>query len=199
MSSSKSLLSQSKSIIENESRQDEGYNDQNIEDMNPGTDRFDDQQDNSSRQENSQYSNDEEQENEHSEEYDEDQQSMHSGEEFEENYSDREEHEENEESHNNEVSDNNVRELNKIVQESSFDLDEDYDFLQPERKITYKLFRFVNNLRESYRLGEFWQDRIGNKTAMAYAKYLLKEKENETVLKSLYIIYIILPYQGERT
>jgi hypothetical protein len=35
--------------------------------------------------------------------------------EFEENYSDREEHEENEQSHNKEVSDNNVRDLNKIV------------------------------------------------------------------------------------
>jgi hypothetical protein len=57
--------------------------------------------------------------------------------------------------------------------------------LPPERRIRYKLFRFVNNLRENYRLPDFYQDILGNRTAMAYANYLLKEKENENVLQNM--------------
>jgi hypothetical protein len=54
--------------------------------------------------------------------------------------------------------------------------------LNPERKIRYKLYRFLNKLREQYLLPEFMQDSLGNKVAMLYAEHLLTEKDNESIL-----------------
>ena len=64
-------------------------------------------------------------------------------------------------------------------------MEENYDNLQPERKIRYKLFRFINKIRENYILPEYDQDQLGNKLAMEYANYLLDGKESETVLNNL--------------
>jgi hypothetical protein len=55
--------------------------------------------------------------------------------------------------------------------------------LIPERKIRYKLYRFLNKLREQYLLPDFMQDSLGNKLAMQYAEYLLTEKDNESVFQ----------------
>lgn len=63
--------------------------------------------------------------------------------------------------------------------------DDDDESLPAERRVRYRLFRFINKLRTVYRFPEYSQELLGDKLAMAYADYLLKEKENESVLNQL--------------
>ena len=70
--------------------------------------------------------------------------------------------------------------LSKVSeQKEEIDDQEEFDFLPPERKVRFRVIRFINRLREKYNLLPFYNDLVGNKVAMAYAKHLLKEKENE--------------------
>lgn len=78
--------------------------------------------------------------------------------------------------HNNPKADN----LSKVSeQKEELDDPEEFDFLPPERKVRFRVLRFINKLREKYNLLPFYNDLVGNKVAMAYAKHLLREKENE--------------------
>jgi len=65
------------------------------------------------------------------------------------------------------------------IKDDGLQLESDYEFLPPERKIRYKIFRFINKLRENYHFNSLEPDFLGDITAMEYAKYLLKEKENK--------------------
>ena len=70
--------------------------------------------------------------------------------------------------------------LSKVSeQKEDYDDQEEFDFLPPERKVRFRVLRFINKLREKYNLLPFYNDPVGNKVAMAYAKYLLKDKEND--------------------
>lgn len=79
------------------------------------------------------------------------------------------------------MNDNTPKEHLSKVSELKEDLDEpeEIDSLPAERKVRFRVLRFINKLREKYNLLPFYNDPIGNKVAMAYAKYLLKDKEND--------------------
>lgn len=81
--------------------------------------------------------------------------------------------------------------LDNNLNESQFN-DEDYaleeqnlDENMPERKIRYRIFKFINKLRVEYKLEPLSEDSLGNDVAMNYAKYLLNNKENEHELANM--------------
>ena len=83
---------------------------------------------------------------------------------------------------------------NLNVTGSNMDLDEDEEkeedeeadeLLPPERKVRYKLFKFINKMRINCHMNPYAMDRIGNHLAMDYAKYLLSNKEDENELNNL--------------
>lgn len=67
-------------------------------------------------------------------------------------------------------------------------LDENF----PERKVRYKILKFINNLRKDLKLNEFKEDFISNSAANDYAIYLLNENENinefNKILKENYFV-----------
>ena len=63
--------------------------------------------------------------------------------------------------------------------------DEDDEGLPPERKIRYRLLKFINKMRAERHLPPYNIDLIGNNLAMLYADYLLNNKENEQELKNM--------------
>jgi hypothetical protein len=64
--------------------------------------------------------------------------------------------------------------------------DEEADeLLPPERKVRYRLFKFINKMRTNCHMIPYSIDLIGNNLAMEYAKYLLTNKENEEEFNNL--------------
>ena len=59
------------------------------------------------------------------------------------------------------------------------------DQIIPERNVRHRMFRFINKLRNDYKLQELHEDFIGNQIAMQYASYLMSEKENEAEITKL--------------
>jgi len=82
-----------------------------------------------------------------------------------------------EESHNNE-------EFYEEDEEKEEDEEAD-ELLPPERKVRYKLFKFINKMRTNCHMIPYSIDLIGNNLAMEYAKYLLTNKENEEEFNNL--------------
>ena len=77
---------------------------------------------------------------------------------------------------------------------SNIDLDEEEEkeedeeadeLLPPERKVRYKLFKFINKMRINCHMNPYALDRMGNHLAMDYAKYLLNNKEDDEELNNL--------------
>ena len=68
--------------------------------------------------------------------------------------------------------------------ESNEDEDDD-ETLPPERKIRYRLFKFINKMRIECHMIPYTNDLLANNLAMLYANYLLNNKENEEELKNL--------------
>ena len=68
--------------------------------------------------------------------------------------------------------------------ESNEDDGED-EGLPPERKIRYRLFKFINRMREECHMTPYNIDLIANNLAMLYADYLLNNKENEEELNNM--------------
>ena len=68
--------------------------------------------------------------------------------------------------------------------ESNEDDGED-EGLPPERKIRYRLLKFINKMREERHLPPYNIDLIANNLAMLYADYLLNNKENEEELNNM--------------
>ena len=68
--------------------------------------------------------------------------------------------------------------------ESNEDDGED-EGLPPERKIRYRLFKFINKMRAECHMNPYNIDLIANNLAMLYADYLLNNKENEEELKNM--------------
>lgn len=78
--------------------------------------------------------------------------------------------------------DNNMEDFDdEDYKEEAKQLDENI----PERKVRYRILRFINKLRAEFKLTEFYEDFLGNQVAMDYAKYLLGEKENEQELQKM--------------
>ena len=57
--------------------------------------------------------------------------------------------------------------------------------LPPERKIRYRLFKFINRMRAECHMTPYTIDLIANNLAMLYADYLLNNKENEEELNNM--------------
>ena len=57
--------------------------------------------------------------------------------------------------------------------------------LPPERKIRYRLFKFINRMRAECHMTPYHIDLIANNLAMLYADYLLNNKENEEELNNM--------------
>ena len=70
----------------------------------------------------------------------------------------------------------------KVFMPNTTDNDEKFNFLPPERKVRYKLFRMIDKIRIRYKLPSFYKDSIGDSFAMSYAKALLTEKYDENEL-----------------
>ena len=68
--------------------------------------------------------------------------------------------------------------------ESNEDDGED-EGLPPERKIRYRLLKFINKMRAECNMPPYNIDLIANNLAMLYADYLLNNKENEEELKNM--------------
>ena len=68
--------------------------------------------------------------------------------------------------------------------ESNEDEGED-EGLPPERKIRYRLFKFINKMRAECHIAPYNIDLIANTLAMLYADYLLTNKENEEELNKM--------------
>ena len=68
--------------------------------------------------------------------------------------------------------------------ESNEDDGED-EGLPPERKIRYRLFKFINKMRAECHINPYNIDLIANNLAMLYADYLLNNKENEEELNNM--------------
>ena len=68
--------------------------------------------------------------------------------------------------------------------ESNEDEGED-EGLPPERKIRYRLFKFINRMRAECHISPYNIDLIANNLAMLYADYLLSNKENEEELNNM--------------
>ena len=68
--------------------------------------------------------------------------------------------------------------------ESNEDDGED-ETLPPERKIRYRLFKFINKMRAECHISPYNIDLIANNLAMLYADYLLNNKENEEELNNM--------------
>jgi len=68
--------------------------------------------------------------------------------------------------------------------ESNEDDGED-EGLPPERKIRYRLFKFINRMRAECHMAPYTIDLIANNLAMLYADYLLNNKENEEELNNM--------------
>ena len=68
--------------------------------------------------------------------------------------------------------------------ESNEDDGED-EGLPPERKIRYRLFKFINKMRAECHMTPYNIDLIANNLAMLYADYLLNNKENEEELRNM--------------
>jgi len=68
--------------------------------------------------------------------------------------------------------------------ESNEDDGED-EGLPPERKIRYRLFKFINRMRAECHMTPYHIDLIANNLAMLYADYLLNNKENEEELNNM--------------
>ena len=68
--------------------------------------------------------------------------------------------------------------------ESNEDDGED-EGLPPERKIRYRLFKFINKMRAECHISPYNIDLIANNLAMLYADYLLNNKENEEELNNM--------------
>lgn len=83
------------------------------------------------------------------------------------------------------------RDDDEDMDDSNFDEEEykeeekELDENIPERKVRYRILKFINKLRSEFKLGEFFEDYLGNQVAMDYARYLLTEKENETELQKM--------------
>lgn len=80
------------------------------------------------------------------------------------------------------------------IDEDQYDMDEMreevIELLAPERKVRYRILKFINKLRNEYKLNEFNEDNLGNLVAMSYAEYLLRSlKENESEAMKLYSSY----------
>ena len=78
----------------------------------------------------------------------------------------------------------------KISVQGSEDLgesneDEEDEGLPPERKIRYRLFKFINRMRDECHMAPYDIDLLANNLAMLYADYLLTNKENEEELKNM--------------
>ena len=71
-------------------------------------------------------------------------------------------------------------ELNESIEDDGED-----EGLPPERKIRYRLFKFINKMREECHMTPYKIDLIANNLAMLYADYLLNNKENEEELKNM--------------
>ena len=63
--------------------------------------------------------------------------------------------------------------------------EEDDEGLPPERKIRYRLFKFINRMRAECHMNPYDIDILANNLAMLYADYLLSNPENETELKNM--------------
>ena len=57
--------------------------------------------------------------------------------------------------------------------------------LPPERKVRYRLFKFINKMRSECHIPLYGIDLIANNLAMLYADYLLTNKENEEELNKM--------------
>ena len=68
--------------------------------------------------------------------------------------------------------------------ESNEDDGED-EGLPPERKIRYRLFKFINKMRAECHINPYNIDLIANNLAMLYADYLLTNKESEEELSKM--------------
>ena len=68
--------------------------------------------------------------------------------------------------------------------ESNEDDGED-EALPPERKIRYRLFKFINKMRAECHISPYSIDLIANNLAMLYADYLLNNKESEEELNNM--------------
>ena len=68
--------------------------------------------------------------------------------------------------------------------ESNEDDGED-EGLPPERKVRYRLFKFINKMRAECHINPYKIDLIANNLAMLYADYLLNNKENEEELNNM--------------
>ena len=67
----------------------------------------------------------------------------------------------------------------------SKDDDGEDEGLPPERKIRYRLFKFINKMRAECHIPPYNIDLIANNLAMLYADYLLNNKENEEELNNM--------------
>ena len=63
--------------------------------------------------------------------------------------------------------------------------EEDDEGLPPERKIRYRLFKFINRMRDECHMIPYGIDLLANNLAMLYANYLLTNPENEDELKTM--------------
>ena len=63
--------------------------------------------------------------------------------------------------------------------------EEDDEGLPPERKIRYRLFKFINRMRDECHMTPYDIDLLANNLAMLYADYLLTNPENEEELKNM--------------
>jgi len=63
--------------------------------------------------------------------------------------------------------------------------EEDDEGLPPERKIRYRLFKFINRMRDECHMTPYNIDLLANNLAMLYADYLLTNPENEEELKNM--------------
>ena len=68
--------------------------------------------------------------------------------------------------------------------ESKEDDGEDDD-LPPERKIRYRLFKFINKMRSEFHLNPYNLDLLANHLSMLYANYLLNSAENKEELNKM--------------
>lgn len=73
----------------------------------------------------------------------------------------------------------------EVESEESIDENEDISNLPPEREVRYKLFKFINRLRNGCHLPNYSIDLLGNKVAMQYANYLLTNKESNEELNAI--------------
>ena len=69
--------------------------------------------------------------------------------------------------------------------ESKEEEEDEDDDLPPERKIRYRLFKFINKMREDFHLPLYNLDLLANNLAMLYANYLLTNPENKEELNQM--------------